>query len=93
MSGQTNLLSTEWTNFKSAIKKGDSNRASDALARLLTLSASVNKYKQNIYNMEVSISDIIKRSKTSLTHAVAPITTSNFFLTTATVCYLGPSNA
>lgn len=63
LSGQVKLLSTEWTNFKSAIKKGDSSRASDALARLLTLCTSINKNKQNIYNMEISIKDIIKRSK------------------------------
>lgn len=69
MSGQVKLLSTEWTNFKSAIKKDDFNRASDALSRLLTLCTSVNKNKQNIYNMEVSISNVIKRSKTSLTHS------------------------
>lgn len=68
ISGQVKLLSTEWANFKSAIKKSDSSRASDALARLLTLCTSINKNKQNIYNMEVSINDIIKRSKTSLTN-------------------------
>lgn len=63
LSGQSKLISTEWTNFKAAIKKSDPDRASDSLARLLTLSSKAHSLKQNIYNLEVNISGIIKRSK------------------------------
>ncbi|MNI01087.1 hypothetical protein D3C73_539160 [compost metagenome] len=63
LSGQNKLITTEWTNFKSAIKKSDADRTSDSLARLLTCSAKIHSLKQNMYNMEVSISSIIKRSK------------------------------
>ncbi|MNW39292.1 hypothetical protein D3C74_163810 [compost metagenome] len=66
LSGQSKLITTEWTNFKAAIKKSDADRTSDALARLLTLSTKANSLKQNIYSMEVSIGNIIKRSKALL---------------------------
>lgn len=55
-------LSTEWSNFKAAVKKNDPDRARDTLARLLTLSSQINTKKQNIYNYEMKISSIIQRA-------------------------------
>jgi uncharacterized cupredoxin-like copper-binding protein len=59
-------ITTEWTNFKGAAKKGDADRSSDSLARLLTLSGQVSTYKQNIYNLEVKISAVLGRAKLQL---------------------------
>ncbi|MNO14456.1 hypothetical protein D3C76_40990 [compost metagenome] len=66
LSGQAKLISTEWTNFKSSIKKSDADRTSDTLSRLLALGSKANSLKQSIYNLELSISGIVKRSKAML---------------------------
>ncbi|HEY4391063.1 MAG TPA: hypothetical protein VGN02_06910 [Paenibacillus sp.] len=59
-------LSTEWSNFKAAVKKNDADRTTDTLARLLTLSTQINTKKQNIYNHESKISSIIQRANSML---------------------------
>ncbi|NWL86267.1 MULTISPECIES: hypothetical protein [unclassified Paenibacillus] len=59
-------LTTEWSNFKAAVKKNDADRTMDILARLLTLSAQINTKKQNIYNHESKISSIIQRANSML---------------------------
>ncbi len=64
ISSSNKLITTEWSNFKAAVKKSDADRSSDALARLLTLSAQVQKNKQNMYNLEEKISaSILKAEK------------------------------
>lgn len=59
-------LTTEWSNFKAAVKKNDADRATDTLAKLLTLSTQINTKKQNIYNHESKISSIIQRANSML---------------------------
>lgn len=59
-------ITTEWTNFKGAAKKGDADRSGDCLARLLTLSGQITTYKQNMYNLEVKISAVIQRANSQL---------------------------
>ncbi|WP_019637274.1 hypothetical protein [Paenibacillus fonticola] len=59
-------LSTEWKNFKAALKNKDAGRASDTLNRLINLSNQLLAHKQNMYNLETKISDIIKRAAARL---------------------------
>ncbi|MNJ35872.1 hypothetical protein D3C77_306380 [compost metagenome] len=59
-------ISTEWKNFKTALKNKDAGRASDTLNRLINLSNQVLTHKQNMYNQEVKISDILKRAAARL---------------------------
>ncbi|WP_410771180.1 hypothetical protein [Fontibacillus sp. BL9] len=66
MASTNKLISTEWSNFKAAVKKSDADRTSDTLARLHTLSSQVLKNKQNIYNLELKISASIKKAEDKL---------------------------
>lgn len=56
------LLSTEWKNFKSAIKKRDADRTLDILGRLQVLSGQILTGKNNIYRQELKISGIIQKA-------------------------------
>ncbi|MGG3281372.1 hypothetical protein [Paenibacillus solani] len=60
------LLSTEWKNFKAAIKANDSARTSDILKRLLTLSSQILTKKKSIFNHEHKIETIIARAQAQL---------------------------
>lgn len=66
ISSSNKLISTEWSNFKAAVKKGDADRSSDTLARLLTLSAQVQKNKQSIFNLEEKIAASILKAEKKL---------------------------
>lgn len=66
ISASNKSISTEWSNFKAAVKKSDAGRTSDTLARLYTLSSQVLKNKQNIYSLEQKISASIKKAEDKL---------------------------
>lgn len=66
ISSSNKSISTEWSNFKAAVKKSDAGRTSDTLARLHTLSSQVLKNRQNIYNLELKISSSIKKAEEKL---------------------------
>ncbi|KOP68848.1 hypothetical protein AMS62_29075 [Bacillus sp. FJAT-18019] len=60
------LLSTEWKNFKAAVKANDAVRTSDILKKLLTLSSQILTKKKSIYNYEQKIESIIARAQNQL---------------------------
>lgn len=60
-------VSTEWKNFKAALKKTEVDRSTDSLSRLCTLSSEIVKHKQNIYNLELRIESVINIANTQLT--------------------------
>lgn len=66
MTSTNKQISTEWSNFKAAVKKSDADRSSDTLARLQTASSQVLKNKQSIYNLEVKISASIQKAEAKL---------------------------
>lgn len=55
-------ISTEWKNFKTALKNKDAGRAADTLNRLTNLSNQVLTHKQSMYKLEAQIADIIKKA-------------------------------
>ncbi|MBT2763056.1 hypothetical protein [Paenibacillus sp. ISL-20] len=60
------LMTTEWKNFKAAVKANESARTSDTLSRLLTLSGQILTKKKSIYNHEQKIESIIARANAQL---------------------------
>lgn len=66
ISNKNKSISTEWKNFKTALKNTDAGRAEDTLNRLSNLSKQVLTHKQNMYNLEVQITDIIKKASARL---------------------------
>ncbi|RCX18208.1 hypothetical protein DFP94_107163 [Fontibacillus phaseoli] len=66
MASTNKLISTEWSNFKAAVKKSEADRTTDTLTRLHTLSSQALKNKQNIYNLEVKISASAKNAEDKL---------------------------
>lgn len=59
-------VSTEWKNFKAAIRKSEVDRTADTLSRLCTLSSEIVKHKQSIYNFELRIEGVIKKASSQL---------------------------
>lgn len=55
--------STEWSNFKAALKKKDSDRIASILTRLETLFSQGLKHRKNIYTYESKITDILIRAE------------------------------
>ncbi|MNJ27472.1 hypothetical protein D3C77_219780 [compost metagenome] len=66
ISSKNKSITTEWKNFKTALKNKDAGRAEDTLNRLSNLSKQVLTHKQNMYKHEVQISDIIKKAAARL---------------------------
>ncbi len=60
------LMTTEWKNFKAAVKANESARTSDALSRLLTLSGQILTKKKSIYTYEQKIESVIARANAQL---------------------------
>lgn len=60
------LMTTEWKNFKAAVKANESARTSDTLSRLLTLSGQILTKKKSIYSHEQKIESIIARTNAQL---------------------------
>ncbi|MGG3307561.1 hypothetical protein ABER23_09055 [Paenibacillus lautus] len=60
------LMTTEWKNFKAAVKANESARTSDTLSRLLTLSGQILMKKKSIYSHEQKIESIIARANAQL---------------------------
>lgn len=59
-------LSTEWKNFKAAVKSNDTARTSDILHRLLTLSGQILTKKKSIYSHEQKIESMIAIAQNQL---------------------------
>ncbi|WP_110930036.1 hypothetical protein [Paenibacillus bouchesdurhonensis] len=66
ISSKNKSITTEWKNFKTALKNKDAGRAENTLNRLSNLSKQVLTHKQNMYKHEVQISDIIKKAAARL---------------------------
>ncbi|MGW8825116.1 hypothetical protein ACWGNU_23650 [Paenibacillus lautus] len=59
-------MTTEWKNFKAAVKANESARTSDALSRLLTLSGEILAKKKSIHTYEQKIESVIARANALL---------------------------
>lgn len=66
ISSKNKSLSTEWKNFKTALKNKDAGKAADTLSRLTNLSNQVLTHKQNMYKLEAQIADIIKKASAKI---------------------------
>lgn len=66
ISSKNKSLSTEWKNFKTALKNKDAGKAADTLSRLANLSNQVLTHKQNMYKLEAQIADIIKKASAKI---------------------------
>lgn len=60
------LMTTEWKNFKAAVKANESARTSDTLSRLLTLSGQILAKKKSIFTYEQKIESVIARANAQL---------------------------
>jgi hypothetical protein len=56
-------LSPLWTAFKQAVKKEDAIGAQGTLGSLVSLFQQINEENQNLFNLEVKISDILSAAK------------------------------
>lgn len=66
MTTPNKLMTTEWKNFKAAVKANESARTSDALSRLLTLSGQILAKKKSIHTYEQKIESVISRANAQL---------------------------
>lgn len=66
ISSKNKSISTEWKNFKTALKNKDAGRTEGTLNRLSNFSKQILTHKQNMYNLETQISTIIKKASARL---------------------------